>query len=156
MLTSFDLVKITLSSGKVITKPVIYSKGFFVTSYQGSLQGSSSQSSLITIKLNNKGEMVECIPTVSQLVYPIVSIEVIKQPLPETKLTKWLRKQGLYNKVLTYALKANPHNSLEELTTYLHSRQELYLAGFFDFGKTKEGPQVWTEIDNDLYHYLQH
>lgn|GEM_PF-7027156 len=63
-------------------------------------------------------------------------------------IIKFLKKKHLYDKALRYTMKAYGLDSENAKQYYRSYESSPTIKGFFEFHKTEEGEEFWTELDN--------
>ncbi len=63
-------------------------------------------------------------------------------------IIKFLKKKRLYDKALKYTMKAYGLDSENAKQYYRSYESSPTIKGFFEFHKTEEGEEFWTELDN--------
>ena len=63
-------------------------------------------------------------------------------------IIKFLKKKRLYDKALGYTMKAYGFDSENAKQYYRKYGSSPTIKGFFEFHKTEEGKEFWTELDN--------
>lgn len=63
-------------------------------------------------------------------------------------IIKFLKKQQLYDKALKYTMKAYGLETEDARQYYKLYESSPTIKGFFEFHKTEEGNDFWSELDN--------
>ncbi len=63
-------------------------------------------------------------------------------------IIKFLKKHRLYDKALKYTMKAYGLDNENARQYYRHYECSPTIKGFFEFHKTEEGKNFWSELDS--------